>query len=316
MNLRRLAYIVAIADEGNVSAAAGKLFISRPALNHYLISLEEELGVPLFKRLQKTMVPTDAGSIYINAAREILEIQKQTYKRLQALSENKIGTLNVGVNYGREQSIFNNIFPLFHKEYPEFIVNVKLGSAEELETAILKGEIDFALAGWLGLTHPTLQHIIYRTTEILLVLPPDHPLAKKAAPPGQPYHSIDLHLLKDEKFILKTKETRTRQIIDNYLTENDFAPKSFIECRLGQMAYEMVKSGSGVAFLYEDELPADDTLPKFSLSPKLYWKYSIVYRQHTHFTQAEKFFLRLCFEKSEIQKAGAAIAPAILKSSS
>jgi len=298
MNLRGLSYIVTIADEGKISAAAEKLFISRPALNHYLISLEEELGLPLFKRIQKNMIPTDAGNIYINAAREILEIKKQTYKRLQSLTENKIGSLNVGVNYGKEQTIFNTIFPLFHKEYPQFIVNLKLGTAEELETAILRGEVDFALVGWLGLNHPTLQHIIYRTTEILLVLPQEHPLAHKAAPAGQPYNSIDINLLKDEKFILKTMETRTRQIIDSYLKEKDFTPKEFIKCRTGQMVYTMVKNGSGIAFLYEDEIPSDDTLPKLSLNPSLYWKYSIVCRQNTHFTQAEKFFIRLCFETS------------------
>lgn len=298
MNLKQLSYVVTIADEGNISAAADKLFISRPALNHYLINLEEELGMPLFKRVHKSMIPTDAGSIYIEAAREILGIKTRTYKLLQNIAENRIGSLNVGVNYGKEQTIFNNLFPLFHKEYPEYIVNMKLGNAEELESAILKGEIDFALVGWLGLNHPQLQHIIYRTTEILLILPPSHPLAHLATPPGQPYASIDLELLRDERFILKTKETRTRKIIDAYLDDKEFIPKEYIECRTGQMAHTMVKSGSGVAFLYEDEIPAGDTLPKFSLNPRLHWKYSLVYRRNTQFTQAENYFINLCLEMS------------------
>ena len=61
-------------------------FISRPALNHYLITLEKELGFPLFKRIQKKMIPTEAGAVYIQSAREMLEIKKQAYKIINEIN--------------------------------------------------------------------------------------------------------------------------------------------------------------------------------------------------------------------------------------
>ena len=86
MNLKQLTYIVTIADTQNISHAADLLYISRPALNHYLITLENELGFPLFKRVQKKMIPTEAGTVYIRSAKEILEIKKQAYKAINEIN--------------------------------------------------------------------------------------------------------------------------------------------------------------------------------------------------------------------------------------
>ena len=69
MNFKILEYIVAIAETGNVTKAAERLFISQSGLNQQLIKLETELGTPLFHRSKKEMRPTHAGRIYIENAR-------------------------------------------------------------------------------------------------------------------------------------------------------------------------------------------------------------------------------------------------------
>ena len=147
-------------------------------------------------------------------------------------------------------------------------------------------------SGW-GSGPALLQHITFRTSEILLVLPTDHPLAYFAAPEGQSYNTIDINLLKEDKFILKNNDTKARKIVDNYLEKNNFIPNIIMECTLGQLVYNMVKNGVGPAFLYEDEVVPGDSLPKFSLNPREYWNYSIAFREDTQFTQAENFFISL-----------------------
>ena len=57
MNFKILEYIVAIAETGNVTKAAERLFISQSGLNQQLIKLETELGTPLFQPLQKRNAP-------------------------------------------------------------------------------------------------------------------------------------------------------------------------------------------------------------------------------------------------------------------
>ncbi|MFR1038242.1 MAG: LysR family transcriptional regulator [Clostridium sp.] len=95
MNLKQLSYIVTIADTQNISHAADQLFISSSCTQPLSDNFEKELGYPIFKRIQKKMIPTDAGAIYIRSAREILEIKKQAYKAIDEVTRGESGCLNL-----------------------------------------------------------------------------------------------------------------------------------------------------------------------------------------------------------------------------
>lgn len=82
MDLRQLEYIIAIAEEGNITRAAERVFISQPALSQVLKKLENSLGSPLFVRDGKSVKPTTAGKIYLNGARAILNIAKAMERNL------------------------------------------------------------------------------------------------------------------------------------------------------------------------------------------------------------------------------------------
>ena len=77
MDLRQLEYIVQIAEENNITRAAEKLYITQSALNQQLLKLEKELGVPLFHRSRTDWHPTEAGEIYLSAARKMLQNEKE-----------------------------------------------------------------------------------------------------------------------------------------------------------------------------------------------------------------------------------------------
>ena len=72
MDLHQLEYILTIEQEKSISRAAERLFLTQPALNQQLLRLEKELGTPLFERRNRTMLPTYAGRIYLNTAKEML----------------------------------------------------------------------------------------------------------------------------------------------------------------------------------------------------------------------------------------------------
>ena len=79
MDLKQLEYIVAIAECGNISRAAETLFITQSGLNQQLIKLEKELGQQLFYRNKHYLRTTQAGKLYIDSAKEILRIKKNTF---------------------------------------------------------------------------------------------------------------------------------------------------------------------------------------------------------------------------------------------
>ena len=88
MNLKQLSYIVTIADTQNISHAADQLFISRPALNHYLTTLEKELGYPVFKRIQKE--PSISGQ-----PEKFLKSKNRPIRPLTKLPEEKADVLTL-----------------------------------------------------------------------------------------------------------------------------------------------------------------------------------------------------------------------------
>lgn len=106
MDLRQIQYIVAIAEENNITRAAEKLYITQSALNQQLLKLEKELGVQLFHRSRTDWHPTEAGEIYLKAAREMLLLKKDTYHRIHDLAKIQQGELSVGFTPGRGSPCF------------------------------------------------------------------------------------------------------------------------------------------------------------------------------------------------------------------
>lgn len=293
MNLKQLTYIVTIADYQNISKAAKQLFISRSALNGYLLQLESELGTPLFQRFKKQLIPTYAGERYISAARRILTIRDQLYKELNDITDASTGRLNIGVNRSIGEKIFRETFPIFHKKYPGY--NIKLTASERLEDDLMSGLIDWAIMGY-GTAKPSPPELVQLpldTCEIVLALPASHPLAGRAAPPGQPYSALDLNLLRDDKFILLRQGSNARIIADERFALAGYTPNILMECSGGMIASQMVKDGIGPSILVETLVTPDSRVRCFSLTPRAYWTHSVAYRSGTVFSKAESYYLDL-----------------------
>lgn len=295
MRFKQLNYIIEIADSQTISKAAEKLFLSRPALNHFLLDLEAELGTPLFKRIGKKLIPTAAGKVYLDSARRMLSIQKETYKTLADFANASTGSISIGITRGIGNTMFCEVFPKFHELYPQYTIELLEGNVRELETAMFEGKIDFCVVG-SGSIHSGLEHIRSSPCEVVLVLPPDHPLGKLAAPPGEPYASIDLRLLKDEYFVLMNSDTNIRAIADKHFNIAGYSPKVMVECSLSTLAYSLVRKGIGPSILMSNQIKPAHGVHCFSLSPKEIWYQSVAFREGTHFSRAEQCFIDLALE--------------------
>ena len=77
MHLKEQLYICTIAECGNITKAAEKLFITQPALSLYINNLEKMFGVKLFDRVEKQFIPTAAGKLYVDKAKQMLSLQQE-----------------------------------------------------------------------------------------------------------------------------------------------------------------------------------------------------------------------------------------------
>ena len=97
MDIRQLRYFVTIADEGGISAAARKLYMTQPPLSSQLSLLEKELGTPLFFRTYEGVRLTEAGKRLYRHARELLRLSEIAEEDVRAVTHGKSGILRVGM---------------------------------------------------------------------------------------------------------------------------------------------------------------------------------------------------------------------------
>ena len=74
MNERQFRYVVALAEKGSFSRAAEVLNVSQPSLSQYIKRIENEVGICLFERTGGNVRLTDAGSLYVETGRKILDV--------------------------------------------------------------------------------------------------------------------------------------------------------------------------------------------------------------------------------------------------
>lgn len=96
IDLRRLRYLVAVAEEGHVTRAAERLGIAQPPLTRQIRQIEAELGVTLFERLPRGMRPTEAGRAVVEEARDVLARAERIPETARRAARGEQGRLAVG----------------------------------------------------------------------------------------------------------------------------------------------------------------------------------------------------------------------------
>ena len=134
MYLKEQIYVLEIYKQQSLSKAAQRLHISQPALSNYLNHLEQNLGIALFVREKRRLVPTEAGTIYIDIA--------AFYLRLKPLLETAPCVLRIGIQRIRGASMIPKILQFFAERYPEIKVEFLKGSFMELLSGLESDDLD------------------------------------------------------------------------------------------------------------------------------------------------------------------------------
>lgn len=90
MNTQVLEYLVAVAEEGSITRAAERFYLSQPSLSHHIANLEKEMGTKLFCKEGRKLRPTREGVIFTNSARAILHVEARALQRIQALNQQNL----------------------------------------------------------------------------------------------------------------------------------------------------------------------------------------------------------------------------------
>ena len=262
MNYSELHYILCIAKHQNLTRAAQELYISQPTLTKHLQKLEREMGAKLFSRNGNTYVPTYTGRKYMEYARKILQVKQDWEKELKDLTENNEGELNIAVPLMRSSCMIPQIMAEFSKKYPNVNVSIWEEAYSIQEKLLLNDQLDFGIFNETR-EHPKLEYELLKREEILLVMPPDHPLASSGyQSPSDQYPRIDLSTLASEPFILHFPEQTTGKLVLEALDRAGVQPRVPVRSRNTETCVKLCMQGMGMCFTPETYLQNMDFFQK------------------------------------------------------
>src|SRR5437870_10655057 len=193
MEIHQLRYLVAVADEGSFSRAAAKVRVAQPSLSQQIRKLEADVGQPLFDRLPRSVVLTEAGRCFIDYARQILASIGDARRCVDELKDEVAGKLAVGAIPTIAPYVLPDLVVTFQKHYPEVTLEIIEDVTEGITRRVEAGELDVALASTCH-SSPTLRRESVGNEPLLALVPEGHPLAKKTL--------VELDDLKSQRFLL------------------------------------------------------------------------------------------------------------------
>ncbi|MFP4097380.1 MAG: LysR substrate-binding domain-containing protein [Alphaproteobacteria bacterium] len=240
MNLRDLKYIRAVSDLQHFGKAAAQCHVSQPTLSGQIKKLEDELGLTLFERTSRRVIPTDIGLKIVANARRILQEVDSIYE----LAEQSRTPFTGKFRLGAFPTLASYIFPSLVHGIKQLMPGLNLILLEEktadLVTKLKNGQIDCALLA-TPVEDELLEWETLFTDEFVVATPPDHVLASCVQIRQDMLDGHNLLLL-EEGHCLRDQALEVCQF-QGLQTGQDFRATSLETLR------QMVKAGSGITLM-------------------------------------------------------------------
>jgi DNA-binding transcriptional LysR family regulator len=139
--LDNIAVFVRVVELGNLSAAGRDMRISPAVASNRIKELEKHLGVRLFNRTTRQLMPTEHGTVFYSGAKQVLDAVTEAEAAVSALSGQPRGTIRVTAPLGLGRRLIASGIPDFHDKYPDIEVRLRLS---DHNVDIMKEGIDVA----------------------------------------------------------------------------------------------------------------------------------------------------------------------------
>lgn len=297
MDFRQLEYVVALADLGVLSRASERVFVTVSALSQSITKLEDEIGTPLFARTKGGWTLTHAGSIYVEAARDILRTRKHVLGEIADIADGQKGRIRIGFSPGRSVGLFKDVFPRFKATYPNVELHLKEAHASELEEDVAKGHLDMVFTSTFKGRHPALEYDVLKHEEFVLAVPRTAKYRRyvEAAPGGGDggNGAVDISLFRDEEFLLMHPDTSMRMVTDGIFARAGFVPKVFFEISTRATLYALIERGYGISIVPRLYSLDRKTVAFFRTEPSGGWDIAGAWLRGGYLSSAQKFLISL-----------------------
>src|SRR5690348_11635604 len=210
MDTRQLAAFCAVVERSSFSQAADQLGVTQPAVSLQIRSLEQRLGQQLLDRSGRRVEPTEAGLRLYRGAQRLLALEQQVLAELGEEAEGELtGRLEIGASTGPGGSVLPVVLAEFQRLNPGVHVALTISDSHAIVEQVGRRELELGIVG-IGGRHRGVTFEPFYRDDVVLAVPPDHPLAGK---------TMSLEELKVEPLVLMQEGAGVRQMIDDELRE-------------------------------------------------------------------------------------------------
>ncbi|MBD3674030.1 MAG: LysR family transcriptional regulator [Planctomycetaceae bacterium] len=238
MEIDQLRYFLKVAERGSFTRAAEDLLISQPALSRSIQKLEEELGQPVLERKTRSVALTDAGVLLQSRAQQILTLIEDT--KAEITDDGESGRVRVGAIPTIAPFYLPEVLQKFSQAHPQANLIVQENTTDSLIKSCTQGEIDLAILA-LPIPAKYLEVEVLFEEELLLVVPPDHALAKKA--------KVRLSDVEPYPFVLLDEAHCLTDNIVSFCRQRSFQPVAVERTSQLAMVQELVSLSHGVSMV-------------------------------------------------------------------
>jgi LysR family transcriptional regulator for metE and metH len=240
LEIRHLALVLAIVEEGSLTKAGHRLHLTQSALSHQLRDAEEKLGTPLFLRLNKKLVLTKSGQKVLNVAERIIGELKRVEEELRLLASDGCGILRLSTECYTCYHWLPRMLRIFNKHFPKIEVQIIAEATRHPIRALVEGKLDLAIVS----AKTDDQTLCFRSLfkdELVAIVHPKHPLAR------HPY--LGAKDFASENLIMYQISKEESLFFQRVLFPTGISPKRVLNVQLTEAAIEMVKAGLGISVM-------------------------------------------------------------------
>ena len=240
LEVRHLKLVNAIAEEGSVTSAGKRLHLTQSALSHQLRDIEDRLGTPLYHRVSKKMLLTQAGELLLRSARSVLAELERAEEEIQRLATRSEGLLRIATQCYTGYHWLPSVLERFHQKFPRVEVRIVAEATGRPIEALLEGKLDLALVS-SEVASPKLSVRPLFRDELVVVMKPGHRLSSRPHLRAEDFA--------EENFIVYRDDPAENLTFRQVLIPAGVRPRRVSQVQLTEAMIEMVKAGLGIAVM-------------------------------------------------------------------
>ncbi len=241
MEFRQIEYVVGAVEHGGFTRAARALHVTQPALSEGIARLEAELGVALFDRVGRRVLPTAAGTAFIEPARQLLRDRTVLRASVAAVIGLTAGRLDLVALPTLAIDPLSRLVGAFRHAHPRIAVHIEQPEdATSVATGVRSGQSEVGVAE-LPLTGPGLVSEPLAEQEFILALPASSGLAGRSR--------VTISELADVALIVTPPGTSMRRLIDAAFADAGISPTIAVQTEQRESILPLVGAGAGAGIL-------------------------------------------------------------------